>query len=82
MRMEFLMMNFFRRNKNRQLFGLISPGVFWIILFFNLPLLIMLFISFVERGRAGGIKLPPVYTIDNYRLLFNACSSEFAARSG
>ncbi|HEY3475900.1 MAG TPA: ABC transporter permease, partial [Anaerolineales bacterium] len=33
---------------------------------------------FVERGRAGGIKLPPVYTLENYTQLFNACSSEFS----
>ena len=72
------MLNFFRRSKKMQLFGLISPGVLWILLFFNLPLLIMLFISFVERGRAGGIKLPPVYTIDSYRLFFDACSSKFS----
>jgi len=72
------MLKFFRRSKNAQLFGLISPGALWILFFFNLPLLIMLFISFVERGRAGGIKLPPVYTIDNYRLFFNACISEFS----
>jgi spermidine/putrescine transport system permease protein len=52
--------------------------VLWILIFFNLPLLIMLFISFVERGRAGGIQIPPVYTIKNYRLLFNACATEFA----
>jgi spermidine/putrescine transport system permease protein len=32
----------------------------------------------VERGRAGGIKLPPVYTLENYRQLFNACSSQFS----
>ena len=50
-------------------------------IFFNLPLLIMLFISFVERGRAGGIQIPPVYTIQNYRLLFNACATEFAGPS-
>ena len=72
------MLNFFRRNKKWQLVGLIGPGVLWILFFFNLPQLIMLFISFVERGRAGGIKLPPVYTIDSYRLFFNACSSQFA----
>jgi len=71
-------MNFFRGNRNRQLFGLISPGTFWLWFFFNLPLLIMLFISFVERGRAGGIKLPPVYTFSNYKLFFNACASQFA----
>lgn len=72
------MLKFFRRNTGLRLFGLISPGVLWILLFFNLPLLIMLFISFVERGRAGGIKLPPVYTLANYKQLFNACASRFA----
>ena len=73
------MLKFFRRSKGWQLAGLISPGALWIFIFFNLPLLIMLFISLVERGRAGGIKLPPVYTIDNYRLFFNSCSSQFAS---
>ncbi|MGZ9236054.1 MAG: hypothetical protein ACXW4E_11065, partial [Anaerolineales bacterium] len=72
------MLKSFRRNRGLQLFGLISPGALWILLFFNLPLLIMLFISFVERGRAGGIKLPPVYTLENYQQLFNACASEFS----
>jgi len=72
------MMKFFRGNKNRQLLGLISPGALWILFLFNLPLLIMLFISFVERGRAGGIKIPPVYTLSNYQLFFNSCVSEFA----
>lgn len=72
------MLKFFRRNKAFQLFSLITPGALWILLFFNLPLLIVFFISFVERGRAGGIKLPPVYTIENYRQLFNACASQFA----
>jgi len=72
------MLKTFRRSKGLQLFGLISPGALWILLFFNLPLLIVLFISFMERGRAGGIELPPVYTFENYRQLFNACSSEFA----
>jgi spermidine/putrescine transport system permease protein len=57
---------------------LISPGALWILLFFNLPLLIVLFISFVERGRAGSIKLPPVYTLENYKQLFNACASQFS----
>ena len=72
------MLKTFRRKKGLQLFGLISPGALWILLFFNLPLLIVLFISFVERGRAGGIQLPPIYTLENYRQLFNSCSSEFS----
>lgn len=72
------MLKFFRNKKGFQLFGLLGPGALWILLFFNLPILIVLFISFVERGRAGSIRLPPVYTLDNYAQLFNACSSEFA----
>jgi spermidine/putrescine transport system permease protein len=72
------MLKSFRRNRGLQLFGLISPGALWILLFFNLPLLIVLFISFVERGRAGGIKLPPVYTLENYRQLFDACASQLS----
>jgi spermidine/putrescine transport system permease protein len=72
------MLKFFRRSRTWQLTGLISPGALWIFVFFNLPLLIMLFISFVERGRAGGIKIPPVYTIENYRLFFNSCASQFS----
>lgn len=72
------MLKTFRRNKGLQLFSLITPGALWILLFFNLPLLIVLFISLVERGRAGSIKLPPVYTLENYRQLFNACTSQFS----
>ena len=72
------MLKFFRNKKGFQLFGLLGPGALWILLFFNLPILIVLFISFVERGRAGSIKLPPVYTLDNYVQLFNACTSQFA----
>ena len=72
------MFNFFRRSRKAQLTGLISPGALWILLFFNIPLLIVLFISFMERGRAGGIKQPPVYTLENYQQLFNACSSQFS----
>ena len=72
------MLKFFREKKSSQLFGLLGPGALWILLFFNLPILIVLFISFVERGRAGGIKIPPVYTLDNYVQLFNACTSQFA----
>jgi spermidine/putrescine transport system permease protein len=72
------MLKAFRSSKKLQLLSLISPGALWILLFFNIPLLIVLFISFVERGRAGGIRIPPVYTLENYHQLFNACASEFS----
>jgi spermidine/putrescine transport system permease protein len=60
------MLTSFRRSRGLQMGGLLGPGVFWLILFFNLPLLIVLFISVVERGRAGGIRIPPVFTLGNY----------------
>ena len=72
------MLKYFRGKKNLQLFGLIGPGALWMLILFNLPILIVLFISLVERGRAGGVKLPPVYTLDNYTQFFNACASEFS----
>ncbi len=67
-----------RQSKGMRLFGLIGPGALWIVVFFNLPLLIVLFISFVERGRAGGIRTPPEYTLQNYIQLFDACASAFS----
>src|SRR6266542_368569 len=72
------MLKYFRRSKVLQLLSLISPGALWTLLFFNIPLLIVLFISFVERGRAGSIKLPPVYTLENYKQLFNSCTAQFS----
>jgi spermidine/putrescine transport system permease protein len=54
-----------------QLAGLLAPGATWMLLFFNLPLLIVLFISLVERGRAGGIKTPPSFTLANYALFLD-----------
>jgi spermidine/putrescine transport system permease protein len=65
------MLNVFRRYRGLRLAGLLAPGVLWLLLFFNLPLLIVLFISLVERGRAGGIRLPPVFTLGNYADFFD-----------
>jgi len=72
------MLNLIRRRRGWQLAGLLGPGALWLMLFFNLPLVIVLFISFAERGRAGGIRLPPVLTLENYAQFFNACRSEFS----
>ncbi len=73
------MLDLVRRRRGVQLGGLLGPGFLWMLLFFNLPLLIVLFISLVERGRAGGIRLPPVFTLENYTSFFNACLSTFAS---
>jgi len=68
----------FRRSRNARLFGLLSPGAFWLLVFFTVPLLFMLLISFVEKGRAGGVKVPLQVTAESYLQFFNACSSEFS----
>ena len=73
------MLNAIRHRRRWQLGGLIFPGALWMILFFNLPLLIVLFISLVERGRAGGIRTPVAFTLDSYKLFFNSCVSAFAS---
>lgn len=65
------MLDFVRRYRGARLAGLLGPGVLWLVVFFNLPLLIVLFISLVERGRAGGIRLPPVFTLQNYADFFD-----------
>ena len=66
------MLNLIRRYKLLRIAGLLSPGFLWLLLFFNLPLVIVLYISFVERGRAGGIKIPPVFTANNYLQFFDS----------
>ncbi len=54
-----------------RLAGLLAPGALWMLLFFNLPLVSVLFISLVQRGRSGGIKSPPVLTLQNYADFFD-----------
>jgi len=65
------MLRIFRRSKGLQLTGLLAPGMLWLLLFFNLPVLIVLFISLVERGRAGGIRTPVTFTLGNYLGFFD-----------
>lgn len=50
---------------------LVLPATFWLLLFFTLPLVIVLLISLVERGRAGGVRTPLVWTLQYYGRLFD-----------
>jgi spermidine/putrescine transport system permease protein len=65
------MLRTLRRHRGLQLGGLLAPGLLWMLLFFNIPLLIVLFISLVERGRAGGIRNPAVFTLENFIAFFD-----------
>jgi spermidine/putrescine transport system permease protein len=44
-----------KSRKNWRLFGLIFPSLFWLIVFFTIPLLLVLAMSFGERGTYGGV---------------------------
>jgi spermidine/putrescine transport system permease protein len=57
------------QQERRSLRTLVAPSTIWLILFFLLPLGIMLVISFLSRGTYGGIVVKP--TIDNYLKLLD-----------
>jgi len=58
----------FRRETWRLLF-LISPSLFWLVVFFLLPLLLVLAISFGQRGTYGGVRWD--LTLENYTRFFD-----------
>lgn len=45
-----------KSRKNWRLFGLIFPSLFWLVVFFAIPLVIVLAMSFGERGTYGGVE--------------------------
>lgn len=58
--------------ENRKLYNLLLllfPASAWLIVFFILPVLIVLLYSFLERGTYGGITW--VFTLSNYQRLFS-----------
>ncbi len=57
-----------RRETIRLLF-LISPSLFWLVVFFLIPLLLVLAISFGQRGTYGGVVWN--LTLENYRRFFD-----------
>jgi spermidine/putrescine transport system permease protein len=57
-----------RRSPRLQLFSMMFPGGFWLLLFFLIPLTIMGAISFLSRDQLGNPALPA--TVDNYGDIF------------
>ena len=49
-------------------FFLAAPTIAWLVVFFVLPLVIVLVVSFMSRGR-GGVALPP-FTLEHYQRTF------------
>ena len=64
------MMNAIRERKRLQIFGLMFPGAFWLVVFFALPLLVIFVISFMARDELGS-PIPP-FSLDNYQQAFDS----------
>jgi len=57
------------RRETLRLFFLISPSLFWLVVFFLIPLLLVFAISFGQRGTYGGVKW--VLNLQNYLRFFD-----------
>ena len=57
-----------QRRERRNLMLLLSPGLLWLVLFFALPLLIILIYSFMTNGPRGNIVWQ--FTLEQYTTLF------------
>ena len=55
---------FLHRHPAAKILSILSPCVFWVGLFFVLPLLLMAAYSFLERGLYGGVRW--IFTWENY----------------
>ena len=58
------LLNYFYHHPPVKVFGILSPCIFWVGLFFLLPLALMAVYSFLERGLYGGVHW--VFTWENY----------------
>jgi spermidine/putrescine transport system permease protein len=56
------------RSERRRLLGLLFPGLFWLVAFFALPLVVILLYSFLTPGPTGNVLW--IFTLDNYTTLF------------
>ena len=58
------LLDFFHRHPPIKVFGILLPCIFWVGVFFLLPLVLMAVYSFLERGLYGGVQW--VFTWENY----------------
>jgi spermidine/putrescine transport system permease protein len=56
------------RQRRAELGSLLSPGLLWLILFFAVPLVVIVLYSFMTAGRTGRPELP--FTLASYARLF------------
>jgi spermidine/putrescine transport system permease protein len=62
-----------------QAWALLAPGGLWLLLFFVLPIAIVLGYSFMPRGMYGGVE--PGFTLEHYQRFFDPLYLEILQRS-
>ncbi len=57
------------RSKTLRAWLLLAPSVAWLVIFFVIPLLIVIAYSFLQRGEFGGVRWD--FTLENYTRIFD-----------
>ncbi len=65
----------FRRSNTGPVLGLISPAALWLLIFFLAPLVLVLLVSFGERGDAGQVVYS--WTLKNYARFFGKVGDRY-----
>lgn len=69
------LLRWFRGSGTGQVLGLISPAALWLLIFFLIPLVMVLLVSFGERGDAGQVVYS--WTIKNYVRFFGKVGERY-----
>ncbi|HEY7460399.1 MAG TPA: ABC transporter permease [Gemmatimonadota bacterium] len=62
-------LTYLHTHRHAAAWSLLGPGMFWLTIFFLVPLLIVFAYSFMKRGLYGGIELQ--FTLESYRRFFD-----------
>ncbi len=69
------LLRWFRGSGTGPVLGLISPAAFWLLVFFLVPLAMVLLVSFGERGDAGQVVYS--WTVKNYTRFFSKIGERY-----
>jgi spermidine/putrescine transport system permease protein len=72
-------LSWLHRRPEAQAWSLLAPGMFWLVAFFLVPILIMLVYSVMPRGIYGGVA--PGLTLEHYRRFFDPLYLEILQRT-
>lgn len=64
------LLNFYHHRLAAQIGSLLGPSLFWLIIFFVGPLLLVVVYSFATRGAYGGVEF--IFSLSNYTQSFNS----------